>query len=280
MSINKSKLFIFVSIICWNLTSCTSYKNIPYFRDISDTSNINVSISSFTEPIIQYDDILSISINTLDGGSSILSMPSIGGSGAGTSGMSGIASMASMASMGGITSPLSLPASSNYRVDKSGKIEIPLIGSFSVNGITTSKLKDLIKIKVTEFYKNPTVDVRFANFKVTVLGEVMRPSTYIFANEKVSILDALGLAGDLTIFGKRENLLLIRDSASVRQLVRINLNSKDILSSPYYYLKQNDILYAEPTKAKIAALDATQTRNYSIISAVLSVIIIIATRVK
>ena len=262
------KGIVFCTLVCLALldTSCSTYKRIPYFTDVSDSANIAVRTVEFSEPVIQYDDILSITVNTLDaGGASLLSMPTTslpsGGSG-----------------MGG--GSLGLPSNATYRVDKSGAIDVPLIGKLIVSGITTAKLKELVLSKVSEYYKNPTVDVRFANFRITVLGEVMRPSTFTFSNEKVTIFDALGQAGDLSIFGKRENVLLIRDSAETKRMVRLNLNSKDLISSPYFFLKQNDILYVEPTKAKIAALDATQTRNYAILSAVISLLIIIATRVQ
>ena len=276
------KGIVFCTLVCLALldTSCSTYKRIPYFTDVSDSANIAVRTVEFSEPVIQYDDILSITVNTLDaGGASLLSMPTTslpsGGSGMGGGSLGSLSSLT-----GGGGGALALPSNATYRVDKSGAIDVPLIGKLIVSGITTAKLKELVLSKVSEYYKNPTVDVRFANFRITVLGEVMRPSTFTFSNEKVTIFDALGQAGDLSIFGKRENVLLIRDSAETKRMVRLNLNSKDLISSPYFFLKQNDILYVEPTKAKIAALDATQTRNYAILSAVISLLIIIATRVQ
>jgi polysaccharide export outer membrane protein len=171
-------------------------------------------------------------------------------------------------------------ASNGFLVNKEGYIEIPLLGRFYLAGLTTIQAEDSISKRASLYYKLPTVYVRFANFKVTVLGEVLRPGSYIVPNEKATIFDALGYAGDLTIFAKRENALLIRDSGNQTRLVRLNLNSKDIVKSDYFYLKQNDVIYVEPTKAKLANLDAVQNKNYAIIGAILSVLIIAGTRLK
>ena len=122
------------------------------------------------------------------------------------------------------------------------------------------------------------MQVRFANFKITVLGEVNRPATYTVPNEKVTVLDALGLAGDLTIYGKRENVLLVRDQGGQKELVRLNLNESEVFSSSYFYLRQNDVIYVEPGKAKAAANNAARTQAFAIIGSVLSVLIVALTR--
>ncbi len=270
-STNKLVLLLIIPY-CVTLFSCVGYKKIPYFMDVSDTVNTSQKIQAFIEPIIQYDDILSISINTLDlQSNNAINMPTaISTSGTIGSGSNG----------GALSSNLAIPTSSSYRVTKAGEIDIPLLGKMLVSGLTTNQLKDSIQKKLTVYYKAPTVDVRFANFRVTVIGEVSRPGTFTIPNEKFTVLDALGLSGDLTIFGRRENILLIRDSADNKQMVRLNLNSKQVLSSPYFYLKQNDVLYVEPTVAKIANLDAVQNRYITIASAIISVLIIIISRIK
>lgn len=265
-NIIKNSLLLFIIVASY---SCRSYKNIPYFRDAPDSvASAMVSLPQFTEPTIQYDDILSVSINTLDlQSSAAMNMaPNIG----------------TVSSSIGSASSLTLPSNASYRVDKTGYIEIPLLGKFNVIGLTTQVLKNNIQNKLTEYYKMPSVDVKYLNFKVTVLGEVLKPGTYVIPNEKITILDALGLAGDLTIFGRRENVLLIRDNknSESKQLVRMNLSSKNIFTSPYFYLKQNDVLYIEPMDAKIADLDAVQNRYITIFSSVLSVLIILATRLN
>jgi len=265
-NIIKSSLLLLSAAV---LFSCRTYKNIPYFKDSPDSiTSAAVNLPVFSEPTIQYDDILSVSINTLDlQSSTAMNMaPNIG----------------SAASAIGSAAALTLPSNTSYRVDKTGFIEIPLLGKFNVIGLTTQALKNNIQTKLAEYYKMPSVDVKYLNFKVTVLGEVLKPGSYVIPNEKITILDALGLAGDLTIFGRRENVLLIRDNknSESKQLVRINLNSKNLFTSPFFYLKQNDVLYIEPMDAKIANLDAVQNRYITIFSSVLSVLIILATRLR
>src|SRR5690606_2821737 len=126
--------------------------------------------------------------------------------------------------------------------------------------------------------RDPTVQVRFANYKVTVLGEVNQPATYTMPNEKVSLLDAIGMAGDLTIFGKRENVLLIRDQDGQKEFVRFNLNSTDIFASPYYYLKQNDVIYVEASKGRAAANNTALMQTISIISTVITLGVLLITQ--
>src|SRR5690606_31646489 len=124
----------------------------------------------------------------------------------------------------------------------------------------------------------PNIQVRFVNFKVTVMGEVAKPATYAFQSEKVSILDAIGMAGDLTIYGKRENVLLIRDSPEGKEMIRFNLNKTDFFRSPYYFLRQNDVVYIEPNKSKVATTDAARTRSIAIFTSIASVITIVIAR--
>src|SRR5690606_13432793 len=148
-----------------------------------------------------------------------------------------------------------------------------LIGKVQVVGLTTYQAREKITKLAEQYYKDPTVQVRFANFKVTVLGEVTRPATYTVPNEKVTVLDALGLAGDMTIYGKRENVLLVREQNGQKELVRLNLNDSEVFSSPYFYLRQNDVIYIEPGKAKAAANNAARTQTFAIIVSLVSVLI-------
>jgi polysaccharide export outer membrane protein len=155
------------------------------------------------------------------------------------------------------------------------------LGKINVLNLTTTELRDTITNIANKYYKDPTVVVRFANFKITVTGEVLKPGQYVVPNEKVSIFDGIAMAGDLTIFGKRDNILLLRENADgTKTPYRINLNKSEILSSPYYYLRQNDILYIEPGKGKAAANDASQARTYAIIGSLLSVLIVLVSRIN
>ena len=168
-----------------------------------------------------------------------------------------------------------------HLVDKNGNIDLAVIGKVKVEGYTTQQARDTIEQLVEKYYTSSTVDVRFSNFKITVIGEVNRPSTFTVPNEEITILDALGMAGDLTIYGKRENVLLIRkDTGNIRNLIRINLNSKNIFTSPYFFLKQDDVLYVEPDRAKAATADAYRTRNVTIAASIIALLVVVASRIR
>ncbi len=146
-----------------------------------------------------------------------------------------------------------------YLVDKEGNIQFPVLGNIKAEGLTGNQLRENI-VKTLEDKKlliDPIVSVRFLNFKVTVLGEVSRPTVIDVPNERISLLEALGLAGDITIFGKRDNVMVIREENNKKIIKRLNLNTSELFSSPYYYLKANDIVYVEPNQAKIASSTRT-----------------------
>ncbi|RYZ99975.1 MAG: polysaccharide export protein [Sphingobacteriaceae bacterium] len=252
-------LFI-ISALC----SCTVNKKIKYFQDLPDSAKYGaINTVPFKGPVIQKDDIISLDIQTIDPGNTAVlnqgtSVQSVGSSSASAIGTQQI---------------------SGFLVDKDGNIEVPLLGKIMVAGLTTSEARELIRTKAAVYYKNPSVQVRFANFKITLIGEVAKPATYTVPNEKVSILDAIGLAGDLTIFGRRENVLLIRDIDGQKKYARIDLNSSETFSSPYFYLKQNDVIYVEPNKAKITSTDATKTRNITIAASLFSALLVVLIRV-
>jgi len=153
-----------------------------------------------------------------------------------------------------------------YLVDGAGNIEMPLIGSISVSGKSTQVAKSEIKELLEKYLVDPTVNMRIRNFKVTVLGEVSNPGVYTIPNEKITLVEALGLAGDMTIFARRVNVLVIREETGQRKFVKLDLTSKDFFESEYYYLHSNDILYVEPGKGKLASADLL----YKIIPIILS----------
>lgn len=258
----NSYIGIFAILMSLIISSCSTPKNVKYFEDLSDSTKYSaVSRATFSDPLIQSDDILSIVIETIDRQTSETINQSV-------------------------TTPSAPPINTlfpavgnGYLVDRDGNVELPILGLVKVAGLTTYKARDLIRTKVSEFYKNPSVQVRYVNFKITVIGEVAKPATYIMPNEKVTILDALGMAGDLTIFGKRENILITRSTDDGKQqLVRLNLNSTELFNSPYYYLKQNDVVYVEPNKAKVASTDASRNRVITVTAAALSLMVVIISR--
>jgi polysaccharide export outer membrane protein len=167
------------------------------------------------------------------------------------------------------TSGYGTPQLMGYLVSTDGTIKFPVIGSVKVAGLTKRQLENLLAdtLSARKLLVDPIVTARFLNFRVTVLGEVGRPTTLNVANERISILEALGLAGDLTIYARRDNVVLIREEGDKKIIKRINLNNNDILYSPYYYLKTNDIVYVEPRKEKIQSTSRTQQLLPIILSA-------------
>lgn len=146
----------------------------------------------------------------------------------------------------------------SYLVDGSGTINMPLIGRVSVVGLSTQDARDSIALRLSTYLKKPIVNVRINNFRFSVLGEVNKAGTYLMPYEQVNILEALGQAGDLTKYGNRENVLVIRQTNGERRYGYINLHQRDLFQSPYFYLEQNDIVYVEPLKAKVGdTADAT-----------------------
>lgn len=259
--VNRLKQILLVGFVLF-CASCVSTKNVSYFQDIAQGQTAQLrDMAKFSEPIIQPDDILSIQLFSLDPQSTQLSNQA-----------------SSLSAMGASSLTNNNGLISGFLVDKSGEIELVGIGKIKLAGLTTFQAKDLIREKAKALYNNVTIEVRFANFKVTVLGEVNRPAVYTMPNERVTLLDAIGLAGDLTIYGKRENILLIRNQNGQKEFVRFDLNSTNLMSSPYFYLKQNDVIYIEPNKSKAASLNAARTQTFAIIGSTLSLLVVILTR--
>jgi polysaccharide biosynthesis/export protein len=246
--VNYRLFYIFLAVI--SLSACTK-RNLVYFSDLPKSTDFSTPIKNYSAPKIQQDDILSISVSSLNPESNVLFnnvlLPSTGS-----------------------TNVIADKINEGYLVDKDGFINFPVIGKVSLLGLTkeqaTDKMTDLIKTQV----KNPIINIRFLNFKITVIGEVTKPSTFTIPTEKITILEALGLAGDMTAYGKRESVLIIREKDGVRSTSRINLNNKDVLSSPYFYLQQNDIVYVEPDNRVKVADTAPGNRFLGLWAAVLT----------
>jgi len=251
------RLFYFVLLMIFS--GCAK-RNLVYFSDIDSQSNYNVKIESSVEPRIQSDDLLKITVSSLNQESNLLFNAGI----LTTTGNNNVS-----------TSPLN----EGYLVDKKGEINFPVLGKVKIGGLTKDEAIEEMSFRLREHVKDPIVNIRFLNFKVTVIGEVNKPSTFTVPTEKITILEALGLAGDMTAYGKRENVLVIRDKDGVRSLNRLNLNDKGILSSPYYYLTQNDVVYVEPDKMKAVQANVNPNRNQFItIASSIFVAIIINSR--
>jgi polysaccharide export outer membrane protein len=227
-----------------------------YVQNAIDSDSI-AKITNF-EPKIQKGDLLEINIVAVDVEASLpfnlFDTPSVGVSAASTN------------------SKL-LP----YLVDVHGNIEMPVIGLVQVEGKTSNELKEVLKEKLKPYLKNPVINIRFKNFKVTVLGEVKTPGSFIVENERITVLEAVGLAGDLTIQGDRKSVTLIRETLGKRKLITLDLTDKNIFNSPYFYLAQNDVLYIAPNKTKMnsSAVGANTSILVSSISTLISLIAIL-----
>jgi polysaccharide export outer membrane protein len=268
----KTFLHACVSILAllWlaQLSSCSTEKKVKYLQDIPDSGALkNIPVTLYKPPVIQNNDILTILIATTDPNNTIvinsanIPIPSVTSS--------------SPTSLSNLTQQ----TSAGYLVDADGYVNLPILGKIKVAGYTTNEATEIIRKLALEYYKEPTVIVRYANFKISVIGEVLKPGIYIIPNERVSVLDAISLAGDLTVFGKRDNVLLLRENSDGTETpYRINLKKSDIMSSPYFYLRQNDIIYVQPGTGKAAATDASQARYYTLVGSLLSVLIVLFTR--
>jgi polysaccharide biosynthesis/export protein len=142
-----------------------------------------------------------------------------------------------------------------FLVDAEGKVELPMIGRVKVEGLLLSDAADTLRNQVAKLLRDPSINVRFLNHKFSVLGEVNRPAVYNLLDDKTTLPEALALAGDLTPFGNRQNVTVVRDFYGKREMVKINLRSKEIFESPYYYLKDGDMIYVEPVKARATYTD-------------------------
>ena len=240
---------ILVCVYTILFVSCVNTKRVTYFNNISDT--VLTAAVEGLEPVIQKGDLLSISVSSLSPEvTTIFNAPN---------------SPASSSSAGSSLSP-----AAGYLVNQDGYIDFPMLGRLSAAGLTKKALKDQItqQLQDKKLLFDPIVSVRYLNFHVTVLGEVNHPGLVTIPNEQVTVLEALGLAGDLTIYGKRNNVLLLRKEDGQKIVRRLNLNSEAVLSSPYYYLRSNDVVYVEPDKAKISTASLSRQWIPTIISSV------------
>jgi polysaccharide export outer membrane protein len=254
--------FLLFIIIFFSLSSCIQQKQIAYFQKAANGSD-TVAVAKAYVPKIQPGDILAIPVGSLSPLASSFFNPystmPVTTENPQAGGQNGN-------SPTGITTPLTQSSAPGYLVDASGNIEMPLIGSIKLAGLTTSEARDTLKNRLKYYLKEPTVNVRFLNYKISVMGEVLHPSVYVIPNETITLPEALSLAGDMTIYGVRNDVLVIRDENGKKVFGHVNLNSREVYNSPYYYLHANDIVYVEPGKGKIAQSD----RTYQILPIILS----------
>tara|TARA_B100000378_G_C18050196_1_gene413051 strand:- start:1528 stop:2286 length:759 start_codon:yes stop_codon:yes gene_type:complete len=223
------KKLLLLVFVCF-LMSCATRKNVVQFQDAESLPAINID-SIYHHPEIQVNDILKIDLTALEPESL---MP-----------FQFEKAEASVSRQGDL---LKLEG---FLVNKNGEINFPSIGLIKVSGLDTQQLQNLLEKRLSRYIKDPTVRVRLVNFKFSVMGEVQAPGTYTLAEETITIPQALAMAGDLTIYGKRKNVLLIRRENDVMASKRIDLTKTDWINSSYYFLRPNDLIYVEPNNPKI-----------------------------
>lgn len=228
------------------LVSCTSYKSVPYLQN---SSNFDQSVvSSLFDAKIMPKDLITITVNTTDPMAAAPFNLTVQSNVTNNIGNRNATTQASLI---------------NYLVDNNGTIDFPILGVLEVGGKTKSQVEEMIREKLKPYLnERPVVNVRMANFKISVLGEVAAPGEFTISKEKVNVLEALALAKDLTIWGLRDNVKLIRENADgTHMIVELNLNDAGIINSPYYQLQQNDILYVTPNETKAKNSDIGQSTS-------------------
>lgn len=240
--LTRSSLLLLLAI-----SACAPRRDLVYFSNMANTTSVadvqNPDIS------IRQNDIISITMNSLSPESNLLFSSN--------------------------KNPSADPSSKGYRVNKNGNINLPLIGDFKIEGMTIEEAQTGIEAALSQHVKKPEVEVQIVNFKITVIGEVNKPSTFVINDEKVNLLEALGMAGDMTVYGKRDNVLIIRTEDGHKTMKRLDLNRQETLNSPYFNLRQNDIVYVEPDRAK-AIEYSSNTRIIPIVVASISAVAVLA----
>lgn len=244
-----SKKFLYYNLLFFlfiMITSCASRKDLVYLQDVGNFETVVDRNNILTK--YKVDDVVSIFVSTLDAEASIPF------------------NLFRSAAGGGLPSE-----QVDYIVDTEGEIDFPVIGKLKIAGLSPNELRALLQEKLSPYIKDPIINIRLRNFTVTLLGAVNRPGTYPVNGEQITILEALGLAGDLAIKGLRTNVLVIRDFNGTKVYNRIDLTDKNFMKSPVYYLSQNDVVYVEPNKSGV--YEASQDNRIGITISVVSLLI-------
>jgi polysaccharide export outer membrane protein len=258
--ISKASSFLLVLL----LFSCASRKDVVYYQGIDGIAAQENSNSY--EIKIQPDDLLMIIVSAEDPEIAFpFNLRSI-----------------SVQNPGSLDAAIGQQSIQLYLVDASGSIEFPVLGKLKVGGLSRSEVLQMLQQKIGVYIKNPIINLRVMNFKVSVQGEVNAPGTYTVDSERITLIEALSKAKDLTIYGKRDNILIIREIDGVKSYSRVDITKADFINSPFYYLAQNDVVYVEPNKTKIngAAIGPNTGVIISITSILITLITLIITTTK
>ena len=262
----KKSFIIIFSFVLFFLSSCTSKKKLDYLQNIESVA-LEASMKN-AKSTIQPNDQLVIMVTAKD-------MDVVKPFNQNFS--SGQILQYSLPSNNAPTQSQTSASGPTYIVDSQGNIEFPVIGKINTVNKNTEEVRDVLKKEISKYVVNPQVSVRNTNYKITVLGEVNRPGTYNIPDARTTLLEVLGLAGDLTIYGNREDVLVLRNIDGTMTKERINLTKADFINSPYFYLKQNDVIIVSPneTKQKTSRLDPNAGIYISVASIVVTILALI-----
>ncbi len=253
MFLSKFKLLIVLVVI---LGSCKAPTDVVYFQGSKDLEK--VPLKQDFVPTFKVDDIISIFVSASDMDAArpfnLMQGVSLGGD------------SASAPSAGSNVEP-------TYLIDQEGNIEFPVIGKLKISGLTRIQVKELIREKLKAFINDPIITVRLKNFKITVLGEVRTPGSFTIPNDRITVIEALGLAGDMTIRGKRTNIIVIKENNGENTYHRLDLTSKKVFDSPAYFLAQNDVLYVEPNEAQVKSSSVTSTNKANLVLSAIGILL-------
>ena len=242
----KIKSILLMAVCALVMAGCTSYKNVPYLQNAEEIMAAQAELPLYDAKIMP-KDLLTVTVNTTDPEAAAPFNMTV----------------QTAQNLATSRTSYSQPVLQQYLVNNEGCIDFPVLGTLKVGGLTKNEAEDMIREKLKPYLKEvPIVTVRMSNYKISVLGEVARPGTFTVSNEKVNVLEALAMAGDLTIWGMRDNVKLVReDAAGKREIIELDLTNAEIITSPYYYLQQNDILYISPNKTKAKNSDVGQSTS-------------------
>ncbi len=253
------RIFLIVFVICLGITfhSCISYESLINFSETDKSNLASQEIDNFKPIVIQAHDLLQINLSSTEASS--LSPFMVGG---GQQTGTGI-------------------ASNNFSVSHEGNIEFPTIGKVDVDGLEIQEVQEAIRAKLQPYFvESPIIQVRLMNFTVNINGEVSSPGSFIINSPRVSVFDAITLAGDFTDYSRRDSIMIIREIDGVRSFGYVDFNNIDVFKSPFFYLKQNDMVYVQPSEAKVNLIRDPATRALPYISGIVSVVAIILAVVR
>lgn len=258
MRITKGRLVLF--LLTPLFFSCAK-RNLSYFDNYDKTKVLTEQISTTSkEPVLQTGDRLQIIVTSAN---PLAAAP-----------FNRIAQATANVNTIAATSEIS---PEGYLVDENGIIDFPVLGRIKVGGMTKSEAKVNLTSLLTNYLGNPVVSIRYLNYRITVIGEVKNPNTFLVPSERINVIQALGMAGDMTVFGKRENVMIMNETKGTRTVAHLNLNEKEVLDSPYFYLQPNDVVYVEAVKSRRDQASLSRSNISLLLAAVTAASLVILT---